>query len=191
MTVYDHPKGVKSCSVSDKGRSGTRASQESQQAQRWPQLAILGAVALLVAAVVILKNRPTGPAFGAESESAATTAPGARWSAGPDELPKAQLQRLLAAGQPTLAFFHSNNCVECTKMIKIVADVYPEFEDSVALVDVNVYDPQNRTLLQQARVQYIPTLIFYNVSGEESEFIVGAIPRQRFRFLMRETAGDE
>ncbi len=39
---------------------------------RWPQLAILGGVALLVAAVLILKNRPTEPPAVSESEPQAT-----------------------------------------------------------------------------------------------------------------------
>jgi thiol:disulfide interchange protein len=144
----------------------------------------------MVAAVLILKNRAAEPLAGAESEPSATTAPGERWSAGPGELPGEQLERLLAAGQPTLAFFHSNNCVECTRMIKIVADVYPEFEDVVALVDVNVYDPQNRALMQQAKIQYIPTQIFYNAAGD-GNLTVGAMPAQVFRRYMRAAAGQE
>jgi len=172
-------------------------AQESQAEdkppnRRWIQITIVAGVALLAVAILLFKNQSADPPAVSladlqmpadEGADGTTTEPG--------DLPQQRWERLLAAGQPTLAFFHSNNCVECTKMIEIVADVYPEFQDSVALVDVDVYDPQNRALLQQARVQYIPTLIFYNTSGEESEFVVGAIPRQRFRFLMRQAAGEE
>jgi thiol:disulfide interchange protein len=172
-------------------------AHESQAAdkppnRRWIQITIIAGVALLAVAILFFKNQAAGaPAVSladvqtgaGEGDDGIATADG--------ELPQQRLERLLAGGQPTLAFFHSNNCVECTKMVKIVADVYPEFEDSVGLVDVDVYNPQNRALLQQARIQYIPTVIFYDTSGEESEFVVGAIPRQRFRFLMRQAAGEE
>ena len=168
------------------------SSADKPRNRRWIQIAAVAGVALLAAAILLLKNQAADPPTVSLTDLQPATGEGVDGTATePGELPQQRWERLLAAGQPTLAFFHSNNCVECTKMIKIVADVYPEFEDSVALVDVDVYDPQNRALLQQARVQYIPTLIFYDTSGEESEFVVGAIPRQRFRFLMREAAGEE
>lgn len=178
--------------MSDGQHCETQGTQEPGPTllRSWAQLGALVAVALLVAAVLILKNRAAEPPPGTGSEAAAAIAPGERWSAGPGELPGEQLERLLAAGQPTLAFFHSNNCVECTKMIKIVADVYPGFEDVVALVDVNVYDPQNRALMQQAKIQYIPTQIFYNAAGE-GNLTVGAMPAQVFRRYMRAAAGQE
>ena len=80
-------------------------------------------------------------------------------TAPPDELPEAQLERLLTAGKPTVAFFHSNTCAQCVRMNEIVQQVYPDFADTVALVDVNVYDQRNQNLLQRAGIRVIPTLI--------------------------------
>jgi len=160
--------------------------------RRWIRITIVAGVALLAVAILFFKSQAADPPAVSLADLQMATGEGMDGTATePGELPQERLERLLAAGQPTLAFFHSNSCVECTKMIKVVTDVYPEFEDSVGLVDVNVYDPQNRALLQQARVQYIPTLIFYDASGKESEFVVGAVPRQRVRFLMRQAAGEE
>jgi thiol:disulfide interchange protein len=170
-----------------------RQSQKTDKAQsrRWTQIALIAAVALVAAAVLLLKNHVAGPPPLTLAEALATAGEGEQEAAtAPVESSEEQLERLLATGQPTLAFFHSNNCVECIKMIKLVADVYPEFEDSVALVDANIYDPQNRALVQQINIHYIPTLIFYDASGE-GKLIVGAIPRQRLRFLLRAAAGEE
>jgi thioredoxin-like negative regulator of GroEL len=76
------------------------------------------------------------------------------------------LQRALEAGQPTLAFFHSLNCIPCKEMTAIVNEVYPEFAASVTLVDVDVYDQRNARLLQTAHIRTIPTLIFFDRAGQ-------------------------
>ncbi len=125
---------------------------------RLPQfLAILGVV-VLVLAVIIIKEKP----------QAATPA------ANPSELAEVQLDRALQAGQPTLAFFHSNNCRQCIIMIDTVSQIYPEFSDKVVLVDVNVYDERNAQLLKDVGLQYIPTLIFYDRTGQK-QVSVGVI----------------
>jgi thiol:disulfide interchange protein len=197
-----------------------RSTQSSQQPQgawrsRWPQLAILGGVALLVAAILILKNQSAGPPAVAESEpqatatlpeavgqteataelaqvhsQAAATDPDVQGSALPGELPEAQLERLLTAGQPTLAFFHSNNCVQCIKMMEVVEQVYPEFDGSVALVDVSVYDKANSRLLQRAQIRAIPTQIFFDRTGQ-GKVIMGAMTPDQFREQMRTLAGGQ
>jgi thiol:disulfide interchange protein len=197
-----------------------RSTQSLQQPQgawrsRWPQLAILGGVALLVAAILILKNRPADPSAVAESEpqptatlpeavgqteataelaqvhsQAAATDPAPPGAALPDELPEAQLERLLTAGQPTLAFFHSNNCVQCIRMMEVVEQVYPEFDDSVALVDVNVYNNANSRLLQRAQIRAIPTQIFFDRTGQ-GWVVMGAMTPDQFREQMQTLAGGQ
>jgi thioredoxin-like negative regulator of GroEL len=163
---------------------------------------------LLVAAVLILKNRAADPPAVAESRPQATaTLPEATGqtqstaelepvgsqvaaTALPDELPEAQLERLLTARQPTLAFFHSDNCVQCIKMMEVVAQVYPEFDDSVALVDVNIYDKANASLLQRARIRAIPTQIFFDRIGQ-GLVVMGAMTPDQFRERMRALAGGQ
>ena len=58
-------------------------------------------------------------------------------------------------------------CQQCIEMIGIVDQVYPEFKNTVALVDINVYDERNTALLNRVGLQYIPTLIFYDRTGKE------------------------
>jgi len=83
-----------------------------------------------------------------------------------DERPEAQLGRALAEGTPTFAFFHSLDCDPCIQAMRRVDDVYPSFEGSVVLVDINVSDTQNHALLRRAGVRAIPTFFFYDRSGE-------------------------
>ena len=129
-----------------------------------PRLLAIGGIALLVIAILALKESP---------QEAASTAD-------PNEPAEAQLDRALQDGQPTLAFFHSDNCQQCIVMMETVAQVYPEFAGSIALVDVNVYDEGNQALLQRVRLQYIPTLIFYNHNGQ-GQVSVGVMEAEQLR----------
>jgi thiol:disulfide interchange protein len=129
------------------------------------QLIIVGIVTLAAVFILLVKEQPQAAAPSVGSSGA---------------LPEAQLDRALKASQPALAFFHSNSCEQCIIMIDTVKQVYPEFSSSVALVDVNVYDPENEALLRAARIQFIPTLVFYNQEGQ-AEMHVGVMDPDALR----------
>lgn len=134
---------------------------------RRPQILVVIGLVLLVVLLLVLKDSP--------AESTPTARAG--------DLPGSQLEADLAAHRPTLSFFHSNNCQQCIDMIAIVEQVYPEFSDSVALVDVNVYDDRNQALLRQVGLQYIPTLIFYDHAGQ-SQVTVGVMEAEQLRQVL-------
>jgi thiol-disulfide isomerase/thioredoxin len=177
-------------------RSSHRKTHKSPDQSLWTrlplrQIGIVVGVLILIGAVLILKNRQS-PASSAEPVAAGPTLP-AEYETPSDPgdsvpldtvtaeatlekapsptanvLPEQQLDRLLQAGDPVFLFFHSNTCAQCVKMTGIVEEVYPDFSDSVELVDVNVYDERNRSLLQRANIRAIPTLIFVDAEGEVS-----------------------
>lgn len=121
----------------------------AERNRRLIQVAVLIALAGVIGAILIAKNQPP-PAL----------------QAGDDTLPEQHLDQLMQAGVPTLAFFHSNNCQQCLEMVDIVKQVYPQFQGTVGLVDINVYDPRNTRLLEMARIRVIPTLVFYDHQGQ-------------------------
>ena len=194
----------------------TGGSQEQGPWARLPlqQIGIVAGVLILIGAVLFLKARQS-PAASAEqdtpdpivapeqdiptaSESGASTSAG--WataeaasagasSAAEDLSPEAHLDRLLAAREPVFLFFHSNTCVQCVKMTGIVEEVYPDFSDSVALVDVNVYDEKNRSLLQRANIRAVPTLIFIDMEGEVGGH-VGVMEPEVLREQLRKLGED-
>lgn len=141
---------------------------------RLPQFLAIGGIALLVIAILAIK-------------AGTQQAPSAAGSA---ELAQVQLDSALQNQQPTLAFFHSNNCQQCIDMMQIVAQVYPEFASSVTLVDINVYDKANETLLKRVGLRYIPTLIFYDRSGKE-QVSVGVMEAERFRQTLAALTGGD
>lgn len=81
------------------------------------------------------------------------------------ESPGTQFQNAITEHRPILAFFHSLNCILCKEMTAIVAQDYPEFQGSIVLVDVDVYDRRNARLIQETGIHAIPTFVFYNRQG--------------------------
>ena len=65
-------------------------------------------------------------------------------------------------------------------MMETVDQVYPEFKQDVALVDVNVYDPQNENLLRRGGIYSIPTLVFIDRNGA-SQVSIGVIEAEALR----------
>jgi thiol-disulfide isomerase/thioredoxin len=115
-----------------------------------PKALVIGGVILLAFAILMVKGK---------SQPISTTS-------SLNTLPEAALERALEAGQPTLAFYHSTDCYQCIVMMDTVTQVYPEYDDTITLIDVNVYEERNVPLLKLVRLQYIPTLMFYNQNGE-------------------------
>ena len=170
-----------------------------------PQLVIIAGVLLLVAAVFVLKETgsdgndpgsqdqvaviPTAADTGALPQPASTLAPAEAPAAAGSQaslpstlpsLPEDQLDHFLASGRPILAFFHSDTCVQCVQMTKIVGQVYPDFSDHIALVDVNVYDQRNQNLLRRARIQVIPTIILID-RDQQGKGYSGVMPADTLR----------
>ncbi|MFN7037097.1 MAG: thioredoxin family protein [Bellilinea sp.] len=91
-----------------------------------------------------------------------------------------QFERNLQQQKPMLAFFHSTDCHSCIEMMELVDEVYPQFQQEVALVDVNVYDAANQNLLRRARILSIPTQIFIKRDGSGKVFL-GVMSKEQLR----------
>jgi thiol:disulfide interchange protein len=125
-----------------------------------PTVFILAGIALLLIAVFAFKN-------GDKTSSSVTAL-------------ESQLDQALADKRPTLVFLHSLDCIPCKAMMQTVADVYPNYQDSIVLIDVDVYDQSNNSILRRERLQSIPTLVVYDAQGTRQVFI-GAMSSDQFR----------
>lgn len=129
--------------------------------QNLPKALILAGFLIILAGILFLKDGST---------SAQST----------EISPQEQLKEALAAGKPVFAFYHSDNCQSCLDMMAVVAQVYPEFQDAVVLVDVNVYDPQNQALVRSVGLMAIPTQMFHDRSGDRRR-VVGVMQADKLR----------
>jgi thiol:disulfide interchange protein len=153
----------------------SKSKRHPSKASRIPQFLIIGGVILVVAMILVFKQDKT---------------PDDTQLTNPAGTPELQLDRALESKQPTLAFFHSNNCQQCIVMMETVDEVYPEFKGAVTLVDVNVYDEQNAALLSRVGLQYIPTLIFFDRSGQ-GKVSVGVMEAETLRQTLANLAGGQ
>lgn len=94
-------------------------SKHHHKRTRWPPILVIGGIVLLITGMLVYKNIAAG-----------TSQAGS--------LPEEEFHRALAAGKPTVVFFHSVTCDPCIEMMNTVGEVYPEFASSVTLIDVNV-----------------------------------------------------
>lgn len=131
-------------------------------------LLILMGIALILVAVSAFKRGDNAPTSAAALE--------------------AQLDQALQDGRPTFVFLHSLNCVSCKEMMAVVAEVYPDFQDSVALIDVDVYKQENVSIVRREEAQSIPTLVFYDSNGAR-RVLIGAMPAGQFRAILDELTG--
>jgi thiol-disulfide isomerase/thioredoxin len=162
----------------------TRIHKKNKQKTAINKILVVGGILSIAVLLLFLKNqddRPSVPIPSAPSITSVTpVAP---------ELPEVRLDRLLVEKEPVFAFFHSNNCQLCIKMIGIVNEIYPEYEDKVSLVDINVYDELNKNLLLRSNIHSIPTQIFINKSGEVFQSI-GLMSADQLRSELEKLSGD-
>jgi thiol:disulfide interchange protein len=153
-----------------------KSKRRKQKAVRYPKLLMLGGFVILVAVFLGIKSsqKESQPLFNED----------------PNQLAEVQLDQALEARRPVLAFFHSNNCVQCLIMVETVAEIYPEFQDRVVLVDVDVYNDLNRPLLGRVRLQYIPTLIFYDRTGKPTSY-VGVMEASDLKASLKNLSGED
>jgi len=136
---------------------------------RFPTLLILVGLALLLIAIYTLKNSGAAPADAVALDT--------------------QLDQALENGRPTFVFLHSLDCIPCKELMGVIARVYPEFQETVVLIDVDVYDQRNVSILQRERLQAIPTLVFYDTLGRR-EVVLGVLQPEQLRTTLQTLAGD-
>ena len=123
--------------------------------------AIVGGVAVLLVVIALLLF-PSQP-----------QAPPRQWMTA-----QARLQSALRERKPAFVFMHSLTCKSCQEMMAVTAQVMPDFEGDVILIDVNVDEPANQALLRSERLQLIPTEVFYDRQGKRREFVGVMTPEQ-------------
>jgi thiol:disulfide interchange protein len=129
---------------------------------------IFAGIALLVLAVMALKS-------------------GKQTSAAPVSLEE-QYHQALQENQPTFVFLHSLDCIPCQTMMDVVAEVQPEFEGQVVLIDVDVYQQSNVDIMRQEGLQMIPTLVFYDRQGQR-QVQVGVLQSDQLRAVLQAISG--
>ena len=136
-----------------------------------PRILIITGIVVLAVMLLLVKNQATSSTLPAEISL------------------EAQYDKYFKEGKPIFAFFHSTNCNSCIEMMRNVNQVYPEFNENVELVDVDVYDTHNSNLLRRFNIRSIPTQVFIDRHGQ-NKVVIGVIELNQLRQylqLLKET----
>ncbi|MCD8303010.1 MAG: thioredoxin [Prevotellaceae bacterium] len=86
-------------------------------------------------------------------------------------------QELISSGKPAVVDFWAVWCGPCRRMTPIIEELAEQYAGRVNIGKCNVDESQS--LAAQFGVMSIPTVVFFNASGEEVSRIVGAQSKAR------------
>jgi thioredoxin-like negative regulator of GroEL len=98
----------------------------------------------------------------------------------PADPPGVQLEQALAEERVVLVLFQATTCIPCQQMMRIVAEVLPEFEGRLVFIDVDVYQEASISLIRQMQIRVVPTSLIIDGAGEVRMY-QGVIPRDLLR----------
>ncbi len=94
------------------------------------------------------------------------------------------LENALEDGKPVFLNFHSNQCIPCIEMEKVIGQVEPEYAGRVEFVVVDVYDRAELPLCDYFQVRVIPTSFFIRPDGTVIDAYEGLIQTDQMRALL-------
>ncbi|NCO66782.1 MAG: hypothetical protein COW32_07785 [Candidatus Aquicultor secundus] len=97
---------------------------------------------------------------------------------------EAALQAGLKSGKPTTIVFRTNSCAPCKEMAAIIAQIRPEYEKRVNIIEILVDDQAEQRLINQFGVNTIPTSVFYDKTGKSVGRQIGVIEKDKLTQLL-------
>ena len=91
------------------------------------------------------------------------------------DLTSIPLPRALSSGNPTLAEFGRGTCIPCKEMKPILEELAKDYQGSVNVILVEVYDQMELT--RQYKIMTIPTQILFDSEGKEVSRHIGLWPK--------------
>ncbi|MGH2543877.1 MAG: thioredoxin domain-containing protein, partial [Ardenticatenaceae bacterium] len=78
-----------------------------------------------------------------------------------------------ALGRPTVVFFHAEWCHICDKARPVMAEIEEEYEDTLAVVRMDIDEPEARPAVQRYGVVATPTFVLLTADGNVLALVVG------------------
>ena len=90
--------------------------------------------------------------------------------------------------KPQIIKFTSAMCLDCQTMNKIMKEIYPQYQDRIALTEIHVQDnkPETQDWIKKYNVTLVPTIILMNSQGQQVRRIEGAVDRNVFEGYLKE-----
>jgi thioredoxin 1 len=98
-----------------------------------------------------------------------------KWQKGEDAKIKNPINEALKNKLPTMVDFGAGTCMPCIQMKPIIAELQAEYKNkaNILLIDVN----EQSRLTRKYKIMLIPTQIFYDTDGNETNRHIGFFPK--------------
>ena len=90
--------------------------------------------------------------------------------------------------KPQIIKFTSAMCLDCQTMNKLMKEIYPQYQDKIALTEIHVQDnkPETQEWIKKYDVTLVPTIILMNSQGQQVRRIEGAVDKAVFEGYVKE-----
>ncbi len=90
--------------------------------------------------------------------------------------------------KPQIIKFTSAMCLDCQTMNKLMKEIYPQYQDKIALTEIHVQDnkPETQEWIKKYDVTLVPTIILMNSQGQQVRRIEGAVDKAVFEGYLKE-----
>ncbi len=81
---------------------------------------------------------------------------------------------------PSLLIYTSSMCLDCKKMKEVIKEVESSYSDKINFISINALD-NNRKIqdsIKKHDVKVVPTLVFTDINGGETNKVEGYIPKE-------------
>ena len=81
---------------------------------------------------------------------------------------------------PSLLIYTSTMCLDCKKMKEVLKEIEGDYSDKINFVSINALD-NNRKIqesIKKHNVQVVPTLVFTDTNGVQTNKVEGFIPKE-------------
>lgn len=94
--------------------------------------------------------------------------------------------------KPKVIKFTSLMCIDCKKMNTVFKEVFPQYNNKIAIVEVNVQSDNDitRKQIEKYNVTLVPTMIFVNADGTKSKKVEGFIDKTEFENNLKAILND-
>lgn len=93
---------------------------------------------------------------------------------------------------PSLLIYTSSMCLDCKKMKEIIKEVEEDYSDKINFISINALDNDKKiqSSIKKHDVKVVPTLVFTDVNGMQTNKIEGYIPKEELTLKIEEAINE-
>ncbi len=81
---------------------------------------------------------------------------------------------------PSLLIYTSTMCLDCKKMKEVIKELESSYADKINFISINALDNNKKIQesIKKHEVKVVPTLVFTDINGGETDKVEGYIPKE-------------